>query len=191
MPEWKAEIRKRLAELNLAATREVEILEEVAVHIEDHYEELLASGMSKEEASNRALADFIENDLLKDGLLQVERPIRHEIHVTGSGKSHMLGQFFQDLRYGARILLKSPGFTTIAILSLALGIGANTAIFQLLNAVRMKALPVMAPQQLVEVRIQDMHGARGNFGSRHNAVTNPVWEQIRDRQQGISGIFAW
>jgi putative ABC transport system permease protein len=191
MPEWKAEIRKRLAELNLAATREVEILEEVAVHIEDHYEELLASGMSKEEASHCALADFIENDLLKDGLLQVERPIRHEIQVSGSGKTHMLGQFFQDLRFGARMLLKNPGFTAVAILSLALGIGANTAIFQLLNAVRMKALPVKAPQQLVEVRIQDMKGARGNFGSRYHAVTNPIWEQIRDRQQGFSGIFAW
>ncbi len=98
---------------------------------------------------------------------------------------------WQDLRYGVRILLRSPGFTTVAILSLALGIGANTAIFQLLNAVRLKSLPVSAPNELVEVRIQNMDGARGFFSSNYKAVTNPIWEQIRDRQEIFSGVFAW
>jgi len=103
----------------------------------------------------------------------------------------MLGQLIQDLRFGARVLIKNPGFTLIAVLSLALGIGANTAIFQLLDAVRMKALPVNAPQELAEIRIHDMNGARGNFSTNYSAVTFPIWEQIRDRQQGFSGIFAW
>ncbi len=191
MPDWKAEIRKRLAGLNLSAVREIEIIEEVSEHIEGRYEELLASGMSEDEASRCALADFIENDMLIQGLLQVERPIRQEPLVSGSGKTQMLGQLLQDLRFGARVLIKNPGFTVIAVLSLALGIGANTAIFQLLDAVRMKALPVKAPQELAEIRIQDMHGARGNFSTNYNAVTFPIWEQIRDRQQGFSGIFAW
>src|SRR5258705_1574813 len=97
----------------------------------------------------------------------------------------------QDLRFGIRMLVKSPGFTAVAILSLALGIGANTAIFQLLDAVRLKMLPVTAPQELAEVRIADMTGARGSFNSPYNAVSNPIWEQIKDRQQGFSGIFAW
>ena len=99
--------------------------------------------------------------------------------------------FWQDLRFGIRMLLKNPGFTAVAVLSLALGIGANTAIFQLLDAVRLRSLPVRAPQELAEVRITDMTGARGSFSSRYNAVTNPIWEQIRDRQQSFSGIFAW
>lgn len=98
---------------------------------------------------------------------------------------------WQDLRYGIRMLLKNPAFTAVAVLSLALGIGANTAIFQLLDAVRLRSLPVRAPEELVEVRIPDMTGARGSFSTRYNAVTNPVWEQIRDRQQAFSGIFAW
>ena len=98
---------------------------------------------------------------------------------------------WQDLRYGVRVLLKNPGFTLVAVLSLALGIGANTAIFQLLNAVRLKSLPVKAPQELAKVRIEDMTGARGNFASTYDPVTNPVWEQIRDRQQSFSGIAAW
>ncbi len=98
---------------------------------------------------------------------------------------------WQDLRFGVRMLLKNPGFTAVAVLSLALGIGANTAIFQLLNTVRLKTLPVDAPQELAEVRIQEMTGARGNFSTRYNGVTNPIWEELRDRQQGFSGIFAW
>jgi len=98
---------------------------------------------------------------------------------------------WQDLRYGVRVLLKSPGFTAVAVLSLALGIGANTAIFQLLDAVRLKTLPLNAPQELAEVRITDMTNARGNFNSAYSAVTNPIWEEIRDQQRVFTGIGAW
>src|SRR5436190_7098376 len=97
----------------------------------------------------------------------------------------------QDLRYGVRMLRKNSGFTMVAVMSLALGIGANTAIFQLLDAVRLRTLPVRAPQELAEVRLADMQGARGNFSSWHPAVTNPIWEQIRARQESFSSVFAW
>ena len=97
----------------------------------------------------------------------------------------------KDFSFALRMLRKSPGFTAVAVLSLALGIGANTAIFQLLDVVRLKTLPVKAPQELAEVRIVDMDGARGSFSTRYNAVTNPIWENLRGRQQGFSGIAAW
>ena len=96
----------------------------------------------------------------------------------------------QDLRFGVRMLLKNKGFTTVAILSLALGIGANTAIFQLIDAVRLRTLPVKAPHELFELRMANMDGARGGIW-REPSVTFPIWEQIRDRQQAFSGIFAW
>lgn len=96
----------------------------------------------------------------------------------------------QDLRFGVRMLLKNKGFTTVAILSLALGIGANTAIFQLLDAVRLRTLPVKAPQELVELRLTNMDAARGGVW-REPTVTFPIWEQIRDRQQAFSSIAAW
>ncbi len=99
-------------------------------------------------------------------------------------------EMFQDLRFGVRMLLKNKSFTAVAVLSLALGIGANTAIFQLLDAVRLRTLPVKAPQELAEIRMADMKGARGGFG-RLQGVTNPIWDQIRDRQQAFSAIFAW
>jgi putative ABC transport system permease protein len=96
-----------------------------------------------------------------------------------------------DLTFGLRMLRKTPAFTVVAVLSLALGIGANVAIFQLLDAVRLKTLPVKAPHELTEIRIADLTGARGSFSTRYAAVTNPIWEQLRDRQQSFSGLAAW
>jgi putative ABC transport system permease protein len=97
-----------------------------------------------------------------------------------------------DLKYGARLLRLNPGFAIVAILSLALGVGANTAIFQLLDAVRLRTLPVKDPQQLLEVRIGETpHGRTGSFTGRRPMLTNPLWEQIRDHQQAFSRMFAY
>jgi putative ABC transport system permease protein len=100
-------------------------------------------------------------------------------------------EMFQDLHFGVRMLLKNKSFTAVAVLSLAIGIGANTAIFQLIDAVRLRTLPVKAPNELAEVRLADMKGARGGFAHSYPTVTNPIWEQIRDRQEGFAGISAW
>jgi len=103
----------------------------------------------------------------------------------------MMESIIQDIRFGVRMLSKNPGFTAVAVLSLALGIGANTAIFQLVNAVRLKTLPVRNPEQLVNIHPADMEAARGNKPSPYASVTNPIWEQIRDRQEGFAGVLAW
>jgi putative ABC transport system permease protein len=100
-------------------------------------------------------------------------------------------EMIQDLRYGIRMLLKQKIFTLVAVLSLALGIGANTAIFQLLDAVRLRTLPVKAPQELAEVRLTTMNETRGTKSAQYPAVTNPIWEQLRERQQAFSGLCAW
>jgi putative ABC transport system permease protein len=97
----------------------------------------------------------------------------------------------QDLRYAARLLRLNPGFAVVAILSLALGIGANSAIFQLLDAIRLRMLPIKDPQSLVQARLVNTKGMRGNQERDLDGVTNPIWEQIRSRQQVFSGIFAW
>ena len=108
---------------------------------------------------------------------------------------HRLGWLessWQDFRHGARLLRLNPGFFTVATLSLALGIGANTAIFQLLDAVRLRLLPVAHPEQLAELEIaKDEHCCSGNFSDRRPNFTYPQWEQIRNHQQAFSGIFAW
>jgi len=98
---------------------------------------------------------------------------------------------WQDLRQGLRLLRLNPGFTSVALLSLALGIGANTAIFQLLDAVLLRMLPVKNPQEIVEVRIDAKHGRSGNFINDHAELTTAQWEHLRDQQHVFSGIFAW
>ena len=97
----------------------------------------------------------------------------------------------QDFRYAARLLRLNPAFATVAVLSLALGIGANTAIFQLLNAVRLRTLPVHDPQELAIIRIANRDWASGSFTGRYSYLTYAIWEQIQQQQQGVSGVFAW
>jgi putative ABC transport system permease protein len=102
-----------------------------------------------------------------------------------------LERLAQDLRYALRLLWRSPAASVVAVLSLVLGIGATTAIFQVINAVRLRSLPVDRPSELVEIAPVSMDGARGNFASWHEAVSNPVWEQIRDHQEAFAGTLAF
>jgi putative ABC transport system permease protein len=99
--------------------------------------------------------------------------------------------FWQNLRYALRLLRLSPGFTIVAVLTLALGIGANTAIFQLIDAIRLRTIPVKNPQELGIVRIADRQWASGQFSSQYSQLTFPMWEQIRKRQEGFAEIAAW
>ncbi len=102
-----------------------------------------------------------------------------------------MASLWQDLRYACRLLRLSPGFTIVAILTLALGVGANTAIFQLIDAVRLRSIPVKNPQELGTVRIADWHGGSGQFSSQYSQLTFAMWEQIRKRQEGFAEIAAW
>jgi len=102
-----------------------------------------------------------------------------------------MSNLWQDLRYGLRLLRLNPGFTAIVVLSLALGTGANTAIFQLIDSLRLRTLPVAHPEQLANVRILDRSWGSGRFHGRYADITNAQWEQIRDHQQVFSSMFAW
>lgn len=96
-----------------------------------------------------------------------------------------------DLRFAFRQLLKNPGFTAVAVLTLALGIGANTAIFQLLNAVRLKTLPVAKPQELIEIRVAGGNPGLGISEDSNSELTHPLWEQLQRHQDAFAGMFAW
>ena len=96
----------------------------------------------------------------------------------------------QDIRFAARLLRQSPAFTIAAIGTLALGIGANTAIFQLLDAVRLRSLPVPNPQSLARIEIQGSNGGFGVSNDRYD-LTYPLWDEIRRQQKSFSNVFAW
>lgn len=97
----------------------------------------------------------------------------------------------QDLRHAVRILRAKPGFTAVAVLSLALGIGANAALFQLLNALLLRSLPVRAPQELVNISLAGESGRNGHFEDSPNDFTYPQWEQIQLHHEPFTNVLAW
>jgi predicted permease len=151
MPDWKPEIARRLAPLKLDPVREAEITEELAQHLEDRFQELVSRGATEDQAQRTALAELSDEDLLTKGLRQVEQEAPRKPIVLGSGGHNFLSSLWQDVRYSFRQLRRNPGFAAVAILTLALGIGANTAIFSVVDAVLLRPLPVQHSQQLVDV----------------------------------------
>lgn len=189
MPDWSKEIRNLLAGLKLEPSREAEIVEELSQHLNDRYEELLGGGAAAEHAERTIRLELTAGGL--DAQLKPLLPIASSLAVPGDTQpARLLAGMWKDLHYAARALRLNPGFTIVAILSLMLGIGANTAIFQLLDAVRLRSLPVQDPQELARVHIvkTDRTGAfRGQIAD----LTNDLWQNIRDHQQAFSSIAAW
>jgi putative ABC transport system permease protein len=164
MPDFREEVRKRLARLNLEPTREASIVEEVALHMEDRYRDLLAQGSNAEQAQSTLLAELDQDNRLTRELRAIEPQAHLQAEPPGApGFGSFAANLRKDVRYSVRALRLNAGFSIIAILSLALGIGANTAIFQLLDAVRLRALPVKNPGELAQIRISNMQGRSGHM----------------------------
>ena len=186
MPEWKKEIGERLASLKLAPTREAEIVEELAQHLEDRYAESLANGATPEEASRAALAELNASELLQQELRRVERLVAQEpISLGANRRTNMLSDLWQDLRYGARMLMKQPGFTLIAVITLALGIGVNTALFTFINTFLFKPLPLKDPGDIVKLEARDQRNGK--------SIIFPYRDYLdyRDRNTVLDGLVAY
>ncbi len=151
---------------------------ELEAHLAIEIDENIARGMSVADARLAALRKLGSRTRLREEIYQM-----NTIGFLDTG--------WRDLRYGARLLRVNPGFAAVAVLSLALGIGANAAIFQLVNALRLRTLPVAHPEQLAEVRIIQERGRSGWFSGEHPMLTNALWERLRGRQEAFSDIFAW
>jgi MacB-like periplasmic core domain len=192
MPEWKPEILRRLAPLELSPTRQAEIAEELAQHLEDRYQELLATGQSENAAFRTAIDELKGEDFLARNLRPVERDLYREPIVPGKGSTNFFSGVLQDIRFAVRMLRKSPGFTAVAILTLALGIGANTAIFTLVHSVMLQSLPVKNPSELYRLGEDaddccDITGTQGDF----SIFSTALYKQIRDNTPEFSELAAF
>jgi putative ABC transport system permease protein len=157
---------------------EREMEEEFRLHIQNRADDLELQGLSRAEAERQARIEF-------GGYERYKEECREALGTR------LLGELIADMRYGLRQLRRSPGFTAVAIITLALGIGANATIFQLIDAVRLRTLPVKDPQSLAIIHLKTDLWMQGNFNGPYPEFTYPLWQQVRKRQQAFSSIAVW
>ena len=162
MPDWRPAIRERLAPLRLEPTHEAEIVAELADHLEDHYQELVARGAEEEEAFRGALAELADAEALVGGLRASETPTVREPEPAGARPlSQLAAELLRDLRFAGRTLRKAKGFALAVTLTLGLGIGVNTAAFTLINSLLLDPLPAFDASELHSLHTVEAHAAQG------------------------------
>src|SRR5499427_3691737 len=190
MPNWNHIVREYLAVLRLPPEREIEIVEEQALHLEAAYEDALAAGLSEAEAEARALRSYdwrlLECELSRAEQPLIKRALQPSLELIERKGGIRMGSLIQDLRFGARMLFKQPGFTLVAVITLALGIGANTAIFSVADKLLLRSLPVKDPHQLALVS-----GETVNPKFLSNIFSYPDYVDYRDQNEVFSDLFAF
>jgi predicted permease len=169
MPKWQSHIRPRLTSLHLSPAREREIAEELAQHLEDRYRELVADGATPEEAAHRARTEF-DGARLEALLGTLRQAHWHDTPPPGPSRALSLDSILIDLRHAIRALKATPSFTIGALLVLALGTGATTAIFSVADAVALRPLPFPEPDRIVAVGVRPTAVVDGSGGPQRSGA---------------------
>ena len=197
MIDWKREVTARLANLTLSSHRKAEIIEEVAQHLEDRYREMLSSGAAPENAAAVVMGELRDNPVLANELRQVEPPEpKQKIEPGENRRGNMLQDLIHDIQYGMRVLKKSLGFSMIAVLSIAIGIGAITAVFTVFNTALLRPLPVESPEQIVSLNNISLIGRitmsiPGATTNQSPTFSYPNYKDMRDRNDVFSDLIAY
>jgi putative ABC transport system permease protein len=189
MPDWTQHVRSRLSTLRLSPTREAEIVEELSLHLDDRYRELIAGGTSPDEATQLALADFRDGNYLARYMAPLRQAHPPSPITPGAPRGHLFSDLWQDLRYAARSLWKRPGFAVAAVLTLAIGIGSNAAIFTVINAVLLRPLPYPHSEQLVSLYTRYLPSSGHDFP--YFALSGPEFADVRGRVNAFAAIAAY
>src|SRR6476469_5432388 len=184
--DWRAEIAERLTSLRLAPDEEADLADELSQHLEDRFRELRIRGMSDTEARRLVLEELDGEGSLASKLQDVVRrgtvPATLGTPVRGS----LLAQLRQDARYAMRTMQRTPGFTAVVVLTLALGIGAATTIFSVVNGVLLVPLPYRDPQQLVV-----FYGTSPEKQLPEVEFPSGLFVAIRDKSQAFTNMAAY
>lgn len=152
MPDFRNVVRERIASLRLAATAEPDLAEEIAQHLEDRYRELRSGGATEEEAYRKATSELDDMYLMEAGFKRSQRMPKHDAVPAGDvSRGNFIADLWRDLRYTCRTMRRGPLFVVFVVLTLALGIGANTTIFSVINSLILNPLPVESPSGLAAV----------------------------------------
>jgi predicted permease len=197
MPDFRAYVRENLPPLRVPPARELEIVEELALDFEQNYQRALRRGL-RPDAAWQEVKDHARGwEELGQELMQSLAEHRYfapgpESPAKRAGiLSRALDELMRNLRQASRQLVKNPGFTTVSVLMLALGIGANTAIFSLLNAVLLRKLPVRQPGQLLFFGAPEGSGSTRFFpGGPTWAFSYPFYREFRERNEVFSEVAA-
>jgi putative ABC transport system permease protein len=181
---WIDDLRARLASLRLSPAREAEIVEELSQHLDQRYDELRREGSSDNDARRLALAELREPDALARWMRPLRQANVPPPIAPGAPRGSFAGDLRQDLRYAARMLRRQPAFTIAAVVTLALGIGANSAMFALVDATLLRPLPLPDPDRLVVLWER-------TDTSRREFVSAPNMRDWRDRSRSLEAVGAF
>src|SRR5581483_6460637 len=179
MPDWKNIVRQHLAPLGLNAAAEADLTEELTQHLEDRYRELRNGGASHEEAYGAAMLELEDMKPMRAGLHSNQRLPKIDAVPVGDARSgNVVSDFWRDLRYALRTMRKSPVFVMFVVGTLALGIGANTTVFTIINTLLLNPIPVTDPGGLAAVAAVET-----NHTSKSSANFPISYADVRDYQE--------